>query len=109
MTLGLIIVLIQLVTLGHIKKQVHLGLLKLSQRLILNLLSTTIHLHILLRRVKFERIWDPPPEYTHTHTTGSFIMNVIFHTLSKDIKEAPCELKLVAKVRYIYDILIFNG
>ena len=45
----------------------------------------------------------------HITNTGSFIMNVIFHILSKDIKEAPCELKLVAKLRYIYDILIFNG
>lgn len=41
--------------------------------------------------------------------TGSFIMNVIFHTLSGDIEGAPCGLELVLKVGYICDILIFGA
>ena len=43
------------------------------------------------------------------YTTGSFLMNVIFHTLPRNIQEAPCELKWAAKFHFIQDILIFHG
>ena len=40
--------------------------------------------------------------------TGSSIKNVVF-ILFKNIWEVYCELKLVAKLHFIYDTLIFSG